>query len=79
MADFCDDANAISSLYLAAALSDATFRRAGHGPIWIDGEPFCKKCEAAMSIKRVEAVPGVELCIECAEEAEDNGRSNKCA
>ena len=71
MADFCDDANAISSLYLTAALSDATLRQAGRGPLWIDGEPFCRRCEEVLPTKRVEAVPGVELCVDCAEEVEE--------
>lgn len=70
MADVCDRASATESLNLAAALSGVTSRQMGRGPLWVEGVPHCRGCEGLISPVRVKALPDVELCIECAKDAE---------
>lgn len=65
------------AFYLSAALSDATSRQAGRGPIWQDGRPLCRVCWEEVPAERVRAVPQAEMCMECTEDTED-GDNDYC-
>ena len=67
MADFCDLASATEALHREAALSRAKTKSEGQGPVWIDGEAHCRECGEEIPKRRMQAVPGVGLCVECAE------------
>lgn len=67
MADIIDDAQQHESAFLAASL--ARSRPApGPAPIISDGVAHCAECEAVIPEARLKALPGVGLCVGCAEE-----------
>lgn len=67
MADFADDAQAHEAQFLAQALARA---HAAPGPAAdiVDGVPCCAECGEPIPAARLKALPGVGLCVGCAEE-----------
>lgn len=65
--DICDQATDTERREREAALSRALARKPGRGPLWIDDRPCCRECEKEIPQARLDAVPGVELCVGCAE------------
>jgi phage/conjugal plasmid C-4 type zinc finger TraR family protein len=55
---------------LEAALADARFALNDYapGPDWYEGLPLCRECGTEIPKRRLEAVPGTGLCVDCAEE-----------
>ncbi|MDP2848964.1 MAG: TraR/DksA C4-type zinc finger protein [Humidesulfovibrio sp.] len=70
MSDAADDAQDFETNRRAAALADAAVSEPGPGPIFIDGVAHCAECEAVIPEARLKALPGVGLCVACAEERE---------
>lgn len=67
MADFCDDAQAHEAHFLAQAL-DRAKPAPGPAPEVIDGVRCCAECGDPIPPARLKALPGVGLCVGCAEE-----------
>ena len=67
MADFCDDSQAASEVFLREALAASRRGTEGPGPDWIGTVPHCRECGDPIPLKRMAAIPGVGLCVECAE------------
>ena len=67
MSDFCDDAKAAEETYLCAALGARRPYPVGSGPDWIDGVAHCWECGDVIPEARLAAVPGVGLCVACAD------------
>lgn len=53
-----------------AALAEARFalHHDAPGPDWHNGVPCCRECGAAIPQRRLKAMPGTGLCVDCAEE-----------
>lgn len=69
MADEADRAQVHVDGFLAASLAAAT-RRPGPAPVIIMGETCCHDCWEPIPQARLDALPGVGLCVECQEERE---------
>jgi len=67
MADCCDDAQAHEAQFLSQALVRAR-SAPGPSPDTIDGVPCCAECGEPIPPARLKALPGVGLCVGCAEE-----------
>jgi len=67
MPDICDDAQAREAQYLAQALAKA-HAAPGPAPVKINGRTCCAECEQPIPFARLAALPGVGLCVGCAEE-----------
>lgn len=52
---------------LASALSVALDRAPDPGPEVVDGVPCCRNCGEPIPLRRLAALPGVGLCVDCAE------------
>ena len=67
MADCCDDAQAREAQFLVQALARA-HARPGQAAEYVDGVACCAECGEAIPEARRKALPGVGLCVGCAEE-----------
>lgn len=67
MADIADAAQLQVDAFLAASLASAK-PPPGPAPDVIDGVACCAECGEAIPAARLKAVPGVGLCVGCAEE-----------
>lgn len=67
MADIIDNAQDEELRLRAQALDRALARPAEPGPVFIDGVACCRSCQEPILSARIKAVPGVGLCVECAE------------
>lgn len=67
MADIADTAQLQVDAFLAASLSRAK-AAPGPAPEIVDGVPCCAECGEAIPAARLAALPGVGLCVGCAEE-----------
>ncbi|GAB6125039.1 TraR/DksA C4-type zinc finger protein [Humidesulfovibrio idahonensis] len=67
MADAADLAQVQEAGLLAEALASAK-AQPDRGPVYIDSVACCRECEEAIPAARLIALPGVGLCITCAEE-----------
>jgi len=67
MADFCDDAQEHEAQFLAQAL-DRAKPTPGPVPDIVNGVACCAECGEPIPAARLAAVPGVGLCVGCAEE-----------
>jgi DnaK suppressor protein len=77
--DMFDEIQATSIAKLSAKLSDrdlARLEKLNKSIEKMDNGTFgiCEECEEKISEKRLEAIPGVSLCISCAEAAEMSKR-----
>lgn len=73
MSDFCDQASKQEAALLACALNQAVrglSQPKGSGPEWIDGIPHCRICGEPIPQRRIDALPGVGICVDCAREME---------
>ncbi|HWR03748.1 MAG TPA: TraR/DksA C4-type zinc finger protein [Humidesulfovibrio sp.] len=69
MSDAADDAQDYETHRRASALADAA-PKPGPPPLIIDGVACCAECEEPIPPARLKALPGVGLCMACAEELE---------
>lgn len=67
MGDIIDDAQRHEEMFLAQALEKAHVRP-GPAPEIIDGVVCCAECGEPIPPARLKALPGVGLCVGCAEE-----------
>lgn len=69
MADIFDQASDYEAKDREAAISVAAGRAtwSGPSPDIIDGVPCCAECGEPLPEARLKALPGVGLCVECAE------------
>ncbi len=70
MSDAADDAQDFETSRRASALADAAAAKPGPAPVFIDGVACCAECEEPILPARLKALPGVGLCMACAEELE---------
>jgi len=70
MADQFDMASDIEAMERQAAISRAAGRSAWSGPPpeWIDGVACCAECGDPIPQARRDALPGVGLCVSCADQ-----------
>ncbi len=68
MADEADRAQAQVDAFTAQAIAAATRPYSGPAPDIIDGVACCAECGRPIPPARLAALPGVGLCVECAEE-----------
>lgn len=68
--DIFDQATEHEAQYRDAAISVARAAAAYNGPppCMVDGVPCCASCLEPIPAARLAAVPGVGLCVECAED-----------
>lgn len=74
MADEADLAQAGEALFLAGALAAAGAPVRGPAPVKINGRTCCAECGEPIPFARLAALPGVGLCVGCAEELQDGPR-----
>ena len=67
MSDIADDAQVQVDAFISASIA-AAHRPVGPVPKIIDGVVCCAECGAEIPAKRLAALPGVGLCVVCAEE-----------
>ena len=67
--DFCDIASEIEARNRADALSLAGLRPPDPGPYYVNGVAHCRECLEPIPEARLRALPGVGLCVRCAEDA----------
>ena len=67
--DFCDIASEIEAQHLADSLAAAGRRQPDPGPYYVNGVAHCRCCLEPIPVARLRAIPGVGLCVECAEDA----------
>lgn len=69
MADVFDAASELETREREAAISRAAGRSGWHGPPpeIIDGAPCCAECGDPIPQARLAALPGVGLCVNCAD------------
>ena len=70
--DVLDQATELERLDRESALLRARSQMDRGGPEWIDGVPCCRECGEPIPAKRLEALPGVGLCLSCQEERESS-------
>ncbi|HJA77018.1 TraR/DksA family transcriptional regulator [uncultured Desulfovibrio sp.] len=70
--DVFDQATELERLDRESALLRARSQMDRGGPEWIDGVPCCRECGEPIPAKRLEALPGVGLCLSCQEERESS-------
>ena len=70
--DVFDQATELERLDSESALLRARSQMDRGGPEWIDGVPCCRECGEPIPAKRLEALPGVGLCLSCQEERESS-------
>lgn len=68
--DIFDQAQELERLERETALQRARSSLHREGPEWIDGKACCRECGDPIPQKRMEALPGVGLCLACQEERE---------
>ena len=70
--DLYDSAQDYEARSRAAAISEALIPPAGmeEGPYWLEGNAHCRWCESIIPERRLRAVPGTGLCVECATTAQ---------
>lgn len=68
--DIFDQASELERLDRESALIRARAGMDKGGPEWIDGVACCRDCGEPISARRLEALPGVGLCLGCQEERE---------
>ena len=68
--DIFDQAQELERLDRESALLRAKALLDREGPEWVDGVPCCRECGDPIPPKRLEAIPGVGLCLTCQEERE---------
>lgn len=68
--DFCDIAAELEAKHRAAALSEVAQRWPGLKPYMINGVEHCCDCLRPIPKKRLDALPGVGLCVMCQAERE---------
>ena len=66
--DIADAAYDTETQALEAALADArqALFSADPGPDWFKGKPYCRECGDMIPDRRLAAVPGTGLCVDCA-------------
>lgn len=70
--DVFDQASELERLDRESALMRARASMDQGGPEWINGVACCRDCGEAIPPKRLEALPGVGLCVACREERESS-------
>ena len=73
MADIADIAQNEEHYDRDAAILAALAPPAGceTGPYWVDGLAYCRECDSIIPEKRIQAVPGTGLCVNCAAERQE--------
>lgn len=67
MSDMIDRAQDAESRERAAAISAALHNRPHDpGPVWLNNQACCRECETPIPPRRLAALPGVGLCVNCA-------------
>lgn len=65
--DFCNMASELEARERLAALSSVEQRSSDPGPYYVNGVAHCRTCLRPIPEKRLKAIPGVGLCVGCAE------------
>lgn len=67
--DAGDEAAAVEIVYRRTSLAarEASAPATGRGPIWENGVPICRECGEEIPAERLAAIPGCELCVDCAD------------
>lgn len=73
--DIFDVASELERLDRESALIKAKAGMDRGGPEWIKGVACCRECGDPIPQRRLEALPGVGLCLSCQEERENNSSS----
>ena len=68
--DVFDQATERERMDRESALLRARSMMDQEGPEWIDGVACCRECGAPIPPRRLQALPGVGLCVSCQEERE---------
>lgn len=68
--DVFDQATELERLDRESALMRARANMDQGGPDWIDGVACCRECGDPIPQRRLDALPGVGLCLSCQEERE---------
>lgn len=68
--DIFDQASELERLDRESALIRARAGMDKGGPEWINGVACCRECGDPIPARRLEALPGVGLCLACQEERE---------
>lgn len=76
MADDVDRADNEISSFINYNIQKTHDQYEEEGPLWRKGIPYCRNCLSRIPIRRVRALPKTSLCIECAEELEEERRIN---
>lgn len=71
MADFCDHAAELEAIQRAEAIARVLERPAGPGPVFIGGVACCRGCGAPIVSRRLRLLPGVGVCVLCAQEEQE--------
>jgi len=61
MADFCD----VGAERAQQTIDDALAARRLEASKPVIDHPYCEDCDCAIPLKRREALPGVECCVDC--------------
>lgn len=69
--DVFDQASEVERMDRESALSRARALMDQDGPEWIDGVACCRECGKPIPPRRLEALPGVGLCVSCQQEREE--------
>ena len=70
--DIFDQASELERLDRESALVRAKAGMDLRGPEWINGVACCRECGEPIPKRRLEALPGVGLCLPCQEERESS-------
>ena len=70
--DVFDQASELERLDRESALVRARSSVDRGGPEWINGVACCRECGEPIPPRRLEALPGVGLCLACQEERENS-------
>lgn len=68
--DIFDQATEMERLDRESALLRAKASQDLRGPEWVNGIAVCRECGEAIPQRRLDALPGVGLCLACQQERE---------
>ena len=68
--DIFDQAQELERLDRESALTKSRSAMFTDGPQWVDGVACCSECGEPIPPRRLEAIPGVGLCLHCQDEFE---------
>lgn len=70
MPDNCDYASEMEAALRDNAIVYAIRSLDTAGPDWVEGVPCCRICGEPIPQRRLDALPGVGICVDCAAENE---------